>query len=514
MKPVEAQRPSCAARICVARTAAGILAVMAMSAPAQAAEWEQNTPYYERDGFLDISEWFDGNSYNPTDESMWRWDDETYDLSEDVGADADNDAWYGYTSRNDDDWFYDYYDPSAYYVFDNDGVYAYGARYIDYDDDGAYDASVSYTDWNGDGVYEDYDYFTYNDKAAKDSSQKRNPDQLKQQLPSESRQQSVTGKIENVKQVRVRGDEHTVVQISSATGDKLAVDLGRKSGVAGLNLSKGSTITVQGPRSRVGDKTVVLAKSVQSGGSTREIDRQRKEITGTVISTHKQQVQGLENVFAIVDVSGSTAAGTQQRGTQQQGMLPQGTQQQGMLPQGTQQQGMLPQGTQPQGTQQQAQQQGTQPQGMLPQGTQQQAQQDMQKPAAQGTAERGASAQPGTSRVAVDLGPAQRLGTEIKPGMSLTFTAVPVKVGDRRMLLAQTIRRDGRAVPIDRRTSVNEQARSSGKATSGSANPANRPNEPANRPNEQPRTGSGQAAGEHNAPGMELQRKPPAAANP
>jgi hypothetical protein len=443
MKSDQARRP-----FCIAPTAAAILAVVAVSAPTQAAEWEQNTPYYERDGWLDISEWFDGNSYNPTDESTWRWDDETYNLSDDVGKDADNDAWFGYTVRNDDDWFYDYYDPSTFHVFDNDTVYAYGARYIDYDDDGAYDASVSYSDWNGDGIYDDYDYFTFNDSVANDPVKKKKPEQLKQQLPSESRRQSVTGKIESMKQVRVRGDEHTVVQISAGTADKLAVDLGRKSGVAGLNLSKGSTITVHGPRSRVGDKTVVLARSVESGGSTRQIDRQREEITGTVVSTHKQQVHGLENVFAIIDVSGSSAR-MQQQGTQQQAM---------------------------------------------------------QKPAVQGQV--GASAQPGANRVAVDLGPAKRLGTEIKPGTSLTFTAVPVKVGDRRMMLAQTIRRDGRTVPIDRRTSVNQQARSTGAATAGGANPANRSNV------QPPRTEPANTASEHNAPGMELQRKPPAAVNP
>jgi hypothetical protein len=38
-------------------------------------------PYYEDDAWFDISEWLDGNDYNPTDEIAGKWDDETYDWS-------------------------------------------------------------------------------------------------------------------------------------------------------------------------------------------------------------------------------------------------------------------------------------------------------------------------------------------------------------------------------------------------------------------------------------------------
>ncbi|HEV7299917.1 MAG TPA: hypothetical protein VGN72_11180 [Tepidisphaeraceae bacterium] len=34
--------------------------------------------YYEDNHWLDITEWFDCNNYNPIDESWWRWDDEPY----------------------------------------------------------------------------------------------------------------------------------------------------------------------------------------------------------------------------------------------------------------------------------------------------------------------------------------------------------------------------------------------------------------------------------------------------
>lgn len=50
-------------------------------------EWWDHTPYYEEDSWLDITEWFDGNDYNPTDETAFRWDNETYEASNDTGTD-------------------------------------------------------------------------------------------------------------------------------------------------------------------------------------------------------------------------------------------------------------------------------------------------------------------------------------------------------------------------------------------------------------------------------------------
>ena len=35
-------------------------------------EFGDNTPYYEDDAWYDVSEWFDGNDYNPTDEAIGR----------------------------------------------------------------------------------------------------------------------------------------------------------------------------------------------------------------------------------------------------------------------------------------------------------------------------------------------------------------------------------------------------------------------------------------------------------
>jgi hypothetical protein len=54
-------------------------------------EFGSNTSYYEDDGWLDVTEWFDANDYNPTDEKLGRWDDEAYQADKDTGTDVDSD---------------------------------------------------------------------------------------------------------------------------------------------------------------------------------------------------------------------------------------------------------------------------------------------------------------------------------------------------------------------------------------------------------------------------------------
>ncbi|MCY7325280.1 MAG: hypothetical protein LH605_04020, partial [Microbacteriaceae bacterium] len=45
----------------------------------------------------DVTEWFDGNDNNPSDEKFGRWDDEVYQADKDTGTDVDSD-WYGYST--------------------------------------------------------------------------------------------------------------------------------------------------------------------------------------------------------------------------------------------------------------------------------------------------------------------------------------------------------------------------------------------------------------------------------
>ena len=56
-------------------------------------------------------------------------------------------------------------------------------------------------------------------------------------------------------------------------------------------------------------------------------------------------------------------------------------------------------------------------------------------------------------KIAVDLGPADGLKMDVSKGSSLTFSGFPVKVKDRALVVAQSVKKDDRFVQINRRPS-------------------------------------------------------------
>ena len=353
----------------------------------RAAELGANTPYYEDDAWYDISEWMDGNDYNPTDEAWWRWDDEAYQASDDVATDSDSDLDYGYTAGNDNDWFYDYYTPSYsdYYTSADDG-YISDTSYYDYDDDGLYDAYTTFTDWDADGIYEDYNYYAFSDaKPNSQQQQQQKQQQSAQQKSQQSKPMALTGTIDKVKQVKVRGAEHTVVSLKpqdQQQGKSLVADLGKSSDLQSLNLKQGDKLTIKGPKSQVGDKHVVMARSIEKDGQTTQINRQGKQMQGKVLNTHKTQIRGREHLIAMVEMQG-------QKQDQKAG------------------------------------------------------------------------------KVAVDLGPSDKLNIDVSQGKSLTFTGVPVKVKDKRLVMARSIQSGDQMVQIDRQFGQEDKARTAGERTQG-----------------------------------------------
>jgi hypothetical protein len=334
---------------------------LGMSSVVRAQEFGANTSYYEDDAWFDITEWFDGNDYNPTDEAWWRWDDETYQASQDVSGDVDSDNWFGYSARNDDDWFFDYYDPYPYVVDynDNDGLYDHRTSFYDYDHDGTYDAYGSYGDWDGDGSYEDNDYYIFNNTGTAKQQQA-----ARTNMPKDSRQQSVSGKVEKSKTVQVRGGQkHQVVAIQREQGASVLADLGRVDGSTTIRPKTGDQISVKGPKVQVGKHGIIMARSVESSGKTMQVDRNMRTMTGKVLSTHKAKVRSTEHLLAMVDAKGKDKV----------------------------------------------------------------------------------------HKIAVDLGPADRLNMKLEKGSTLTFTGFPVKVKDRSVILAQSVEQGNQMVQIDRR---------------------------------------------------------------
>lgn len=372
-------RPACLRSASGATCAALLVGLGVVGAPSQARALEtgDDTRYYEDDGLLDITEWFDGNDYNPTDEAWWRVDDESYDAKADTSGDSDSDSdWHGYNAGNDNDWYYDYYDPYPYYYsydLSTPDLLSYSSHYYDYDNDGTYDAMLTSTDWDRDGVFEVSNYYSFSD-AGTEQQKKQVKEQTKDKSANMARVMSVTGKIEKTKMVKVRGGkQHVVVAIKpdkpveGQADATVIIDLGDAEKLKDVNPKLGDTIMAKGPRAKVGKQAVVLAKSVEMNGKTIEIDRNPREVTGKVLSTKQVTVRGTEHLMAIVE--------TQQKGK--------------------------------------------------------------------------------TQKIAVDLGRADRMKTTPADGSSLTFSGSPVKVmvkgKAKPLMIAQSIKVDGKTVQIDRK---------------------------------------------------------------
>ncbi len=283
------------------------------SGNARADDWWDNTPYYEEDGWLDVTEWFDGNDYNPTDEAAFRIDDETYDGSEDVASDSDSDwddnyyttydGWndypytYGYNDTYaDDDWFYDYWDEgySTYVDSDGDGNYESSSTWYDFDGDGYYDAHYTYYDTDDDGVYDSTNANQF--QPVSDSNQQ----QAKNDRPDNARSKKVKGNVANTKKVLVRDTKHLVVEIKPESGKRCFVDLGPADELGGKEIGEGQTLQARGPEVKVGDKKVIVAQQMTLNGKSTQIDRKRETLSGEVADTKRMKVRGKEHLIAIL----------------------------------------------------------------------------------------------------------------------------------------------------------------------------------------------------------------------
>ena len=318
-------------------------------------DYDDTTYDYYDDEIYDDSI-YDDDVY--ADESLYDYD---YDYYDDDLYDYEYD--YGYDELyEDDDWYYDYYDEGYAGYFDegDDGLYDYSYRYYDYDNDGLYDAYTAFYDWDEDGLYEDSDYYAFNE-AATGQQQQAQQQQAQQQQPQSARQQTVSGRIQAIKQVSVRDTQHIVVRIKRSEGKTVTADLGPVDELYLYDLGVGDPISVRGPVSSVGKAKVLVAQWMKANGETTEIERQRRSYGGQIASTKKVTVRGRQHLIAMVKTNRS-----------------------------------------------------------------------------------------GRKRVA-DLGPAKSLQLQLKQGDSVTMEAVPVKVQNQKMLLAQSVSHDGKTVQIDRR---------------------------------------------------------------
>lgn len=300
---------------------------------------------YEDDAWWDVTEWLDGNDFNPTDERIAVWDDEVYGNDERSGDMREGRARNGNDDSNpDDDWYYDWtvgrYDD---YSFDDMSQQEHGSSYYDYDGDGAFDAYYTYSDWDGDGVYEDVEYIavvTPDDSRSADGSSKgsssrgkdrssdrsqsgsdedqrssgkaagmshdamaRNASSGRASHEPKAERKSCGGKVSAVKQVRVENGSHTVVKVESPYGETRIVDLGALD--ASQRPRKGQQLECAGALTKVGDHRVLFAGRAKIDGEAVEIDRSPEQFEGRVEGTHEIDVHGNKRLMAVLDAKDS-----------------------------------------------------------------------------------------------------------------------------------------------------------------------------------------------------------------
>lgn len=247
---------------------------------------------HEDDAWYDVSEWFDGNDYNPTDEAIGRWDDERFqyydkqtsnDNNNDIVT-VDADEFYG------EDWDDGY---GVYADTDRDGKYESYSRYHDTDGDYLNDSYATYKDDDGDGMYDTYKFSELGGKN-KLAVLGSNVAQTTQRGLS-GKTVKVSGKITESKYVKRLGGLALMLNVQTTDNKSMWVDLGSNSA---YQLVKGDSLTVFGPISKAGNKQVLVATTIETQGQQRAVNRTGRKYSGTIQSKRVANVRGDKRTVA------------------------------------------------------------------------------------------------------------------------------------------------------------------------------------------------------------------------
>lgn len=274
--------------------------LMISSAPAQNAsaltdrEAGDTGSRYEDDAWYDVSEWFDGNDYNPTDEAIGRWDDERFDFyDKQTSSDNDNDD----ETVSAEEFYGDDFDDgyATYQDNDRDGNYETMSRYHDTDGDFLHDSYATYRDDDGDGMYDTYDFSQI---AGQNAVHRSNVAQTTQKGLS-GKAYKLSGTVEETKMIKRLGAMSLLVKAKTDEGKSMWVDFGDAG--TSLQLFDGDAFTAYGPVVKRGDKDVLVATTIEQQGKQREIKRTGRRFSGTVQSTRKATVKGNEHLVVKLD---------------------------------------------------------------------------------------------------------------------------------------------------------------------------------------------------------------------
>jgi hypothetical protein len=264
------------------------------------------TPYYERDRWVDVTEWFDGNNYNPTNEIVDRLTDRQerrVGLAPYSGYKR-SDNWYGYDPNSENNWFFDFYDHGYYYhtaPASSDTYYSY--RYYDMDNDGWYDAFTSYYDNDRDGKFDNHRWYTFNYEPASTRSDvvERQPSVDDEDDLMVSRL-SVSGTVARTKQSRTPTAVHTIVGLKTdgAAQDEVYVDIGPATDSDAWSIKQGDKMTANGSVIQMDDKRLMLADEIQINEQTHQVVRRYQSWEGVLVDTQQMEFRGQNHVVAII----------------------------------------------------------------------------------------------------------------------------------------------------------------------------------------------------------------------
>ncbi|SMP67252.1 hypothetical protein SAMN06265222_110126 [Neorhodopirellula lusitana] len=247
---------------------------------------------YEDDAWYDVSEWFDGNDYNPTDEAIGRWDDERFDYRDkQTSTDNDNDV-----EVVDADEFYGEDWDDGYGIFtdsDRDGRYETYSRYHDTDGDYLNDSYATYQDDDGDGMYDSYKFSELGGHSKHAVHNSEVAQSTREGLVGKAH--TVSGKITESKHVRRLGGLALVLKVDTNDQKSMWVDMGTNSA---FQLFKGDQLTATGPINKVGDKNILVATSIENDGNKVPVTRTGRQYSGTIKSTKTANVRGEDRTVA------------------------------------------------------------------------------------------------------------------------------------------------------------------------------------------------------------------------
>lgn len=409
---------------------AACIAAAACMGTAYAGDWENSSKHYEDDAWYDVTEWLDGNDYNPKGEDFWEWDNERYGAQNRRNERAEGNnptdrigqtATRAPANQRDGSQTALGYDDSPSYELSSqsDGLYGHTSYYYDYDGDGLYDAYQSAYDWDLDGTFEDSSYYTFADLT---NSESGSNNQSSGNQSSSSQSTSNDHKSQSTNRDKHANSEHSDSQHANSQ-------------------QAGNDSRSQQAKNR--------QQASDQSNEQKPMSSKRFTVSGDVEITKKLNVRNGENMLVMLKSDQRTIAvdiGSVDDASQFDIREGSTLTAMGPMTQVADRKVLLADAIQlEQGEKQSISRNGFELQGTV---------KSLKTTKVRGTEHQLAIVKPDTDskkQVLVDLGPANKLPKDLSEGDEVTIKGLPIRAGDKPALLAKKMERNGQTTKIERR---------------------------------------------------------------